>query len=98
MKRSFLITALAAGLFVAPLAASAQQRVIDGVVGAGAGAVVGGPVGAVVGGAVGYAAGPEITRGARSGYVRERGYRRHYAQQRHYRHRHAYHGHRQYYR
>lgn len=100
MRRSFIITALAAGLFFTPFAAGAQQRVIDGVVGAGAGAVVGGPVGAVVGGAIGYTAGPEITRGARNGYNRGRyGSRdRYYAQQRRHHRRHAYDGRRQYYR
>ena len=101
MRRSFIITALAAGLFFTPFAAGAQQRVIDGVLGAGAGAVVGGPVGAVVGGAIGYTAGPEITRGARTGNNRGRGYGsrdRYYAQQRRHHRRHAYDGRRQYYR
>ena len=86
MRRSFLFTVVALGLLGSPLAAQAQQRVVHGVVGAGAGAIVGGPVGAVVGGAVGYVAGPEITRGARVGY--NNGQRRH-VQRRHYRERHA---------
>ena len=43
-------------------AAVAQERLRDGLVGAGAGALVGGPVGAVVGGAAGYVAGPTVTR------------------------------------
>ena len=86
MRRTFLISAMALGLLAAPIEAQAQQRVVHGVVGAGAGAIVGGPVGAVVGGAVGYAAGPEITRGARVGYNNGR---RRYVQHRHYRERHA---------
>lgn len=55
---------LIAGLALAPLAsAQAAERLNDGLLGAGAGALVGGPVGAVVGGAVGYTAGPHIGRG-----------------------------------
>ena len=99
MRRSFIITALAAGLLMTPFAAGAQQRVIDGVVGAGTGAIVGGPVGAVVGGAIGYTAGPEITRGARDGYNRGRyGSRERHVQQRRHHRSHAYDGRRRYYR
>jgi hypothetical protein len=42
--------------------AQAGERIGDGLLGAGAGAIVGGPVGAVVGGAIGYTAGPHIAR------------------------------------
>jgi osmotically inducible lipoprotein OsmB len=43
-------------------AAVAQERLRDGAIGAGSGALVGGPVGAVVGGAIGYVGGPAIGR------------------------------------
>lgn len=77
-----LITSLAlAGALLAAtsVGALAQERLIDGALGAGAGAVVGGPVGAVAGGAIGYGAGPRISRGMGvrgSRYRDRRGYRR----------------------
>ena len=42
----------------------AGERLNDGLMGAGAGAIVGGPVGAVSGGAIGYVAGPSISMGS----------------------------------
>ena len=59
---------------VSATAALSQERLRDGVVGAGAGALVGGPVGAVVGGAAGYIAGPAVTHGVVRGHHRR--YRR----------------------
>jgi hypothetical protein len=76
MKRTLLAVIAAAGLITAS-AAQAQERLIDGALGAGAGALVGGPVGAVAGGAIGYGAGPRISRGFHG--------RRHYRHRR-YRH------------
>ena len=64
---------LLAGLAYAS-ASQAGERIGDGLLGAGAGAVVGGPVGAVVGGAIGYTAGPHIAR--RMGIHRHRHQRR----------------------
>ena len=92
MKTRFAIAALVAGLFFAPVAASAGDSVTNGLLGAGAGALVGGPVGAVVGGAVGYTQGSRIDRalpgnsGHRVGF-RSRQYHRHasYGRRRHYR-------------
>ncbi|RUO99951.1 hypothetical protein [Hyphomicrobium sp.] len=49
-----------AGLFVAPAAAGAGERVTDAALGGLAGAVVFGPVGLVAGGVIGYTAGPNI--------------------------------------
>ena len=73
------IIAFAAIAFLATTGLSvAQERLRDGVVGAGAGAIVGGPVGAVVGGAAGYVAGPTVTRAL-------------VPSRRHYRHRRVYH-------
>ena len=97
MKRFLIIAAAFALTLAAPVGASAQQRLRDGLIGAGAGAIVGGPVGAVVGGGVGVVAGPEIERGARVGYRRSyNGGRRHYSQ-RYLHHRyHASNGRRQY--
>lgn len=63
MKLIYAAAALAAGIALTPVAASAQDRLVDGALGAGAGAIVGGPVGAVVGGTIGYTAGPHIARG-----------------------------------
>ena len=62
MKTIIIVgVALAASLVYAP-SSQAGERIGDGLLGAGAGAVVGGPVGAVVGGAIGYTAGPHIAR------------------------------------
>lgn len=61
----------------------AQGRLIDGAIGAGAGAAVGGPAGAVAGGAIGYGAGPRISRGLGVRGPRY-GYRRGYRQRRRY--------------
>jgi hypothetical protein len=79
MKKFMAVAVLAAGLFGAAGVAQAQERLIDGALGAGAGALVGGPVGAVAGGAIGYGAGPRISRGLRGGrhHYRHRHYRRH---------------------
>lgn len=77
MKLIYAVAALAAGIALTPVAASAQDRLLDGALGAGAGALVGGPVGAVVGGTIGYTAGPNIAHGIGADG------RRHY-----YRHRH----------
>ena len=79
MKRFFAAAAFAAGLLAVAGAAQAQERLIDGALGAGAGALVGGPVGAIAGGAIGYGAGPRISRGfhGRRHYRRHRDYRRH---------------------
>ena len=61
MTRTFFVLALLLALSGAP--AMAGERLNEGLMGAGAGAIVGGPVGAVAGGAVGYVAGPSIARG-----------------------------------
>jgi len=53
---------MVAVLFV-PAAASAGERLLDGALGAAAGALVAGPPGFLVGGLIGYAAGPRISRG-----------------------------------
>lgn len=58
---------LAAGLAAAPTLAHAQSRAIeqtrmvDGTIGAVAGALIGGPIGLLIGGALGYTMGPELT-------------------------------------
>lgn len=66
MSSKFVIAAAAIGLSLASGAAQAG-RLLDGAMGAGAGAIVGGPVGAVAGGVVGYTAGPSIDCGLRGG-------------------------------
>jgi opacity protein-like surface antigen len=75
MKRLLFAATIAAGLIGAAASAQAQDRLIDGALGAGAGALVGGPVGAVAGGAIGYSAGPWISRGLRGHRVHGRHYR-----------------------
>ena len=66
--------AAAASILTFSSLATAQERLMDGVMGAGAGAIVGGPVGAVAGGVTGYVAGPNIATaiGARPRYRRYR--------------------------
>ncbi|HME30501.1 MAG TPA: hypothetical protein VKE53_11650 [Pseudolabrys sp.] len=78
MRTVLTMTIIAAGLFIAPTFAGAQERLGDGAMGAVAGAIVGGPVGAVAGGVVGYTAGPAIARGMG---LKHRRYHRHYASQ-----------------
>lgn len=74
MVGRILVAAL--GLSLAASAAHADSRLVDGVLGAGAGALVAGPVGLVAGGVIGYSAGPNISCGMRGGCGR-RHYRRH---------------------
>jgi hypothetical protein len=74
MKRIVTMAFVAAAL-LAPAAASAQERVIDGVLGGASGGIVFGPVGVVAGGLTGYVAGPHIARGLGL----KGGHRRHYA-------------------
>ncbi|PPQ29750.1 hypothetical protein CCR94_13925 [Rhodoblastus sphagnicola] len=57
--------------------ATAGERLNDGLMGAGAGALVGGPVGAVAGGTIGYVAGPSISRGSGPHHRHHRQHRRH---------------------
>jgi hypothetical protein len=66
MTKFRFIAGLLAGVALAAGPATAGERLNDGLMGAGAGALVGGPVGAAAGGAVGYVAGPNISHG--SGY------------------------------
>ena len=69
MSNVRFIAVLLAGFALTGGAATAGERLNDGLMGAGAGALVGGPVGAVAGGAIGYVAGPAISNG---------GHRRHH--------------------
>jgi len=78
MIRTSLAAALALGLSLASANAYADDRGVDGVLGAGAGALVFGPVGLVAGGVIGYAAGPGINCGLRGGCHR---HRHHYRRQ-----------------
>lgn len=66
MTKALFFAALLAGVVLTGAAASAGERLNDGLMGAGAGALVGGPVGAVAGGAIGYTTGPRISHGYRS--------------------------------
>ncbi len=63
MTTDFYVAALIMGVALAGAPAMAGERLNDGLMGAGAGAIVGGPVGAVGGGAIGYVAGPSISHG-----------------------------------
>ncbi|MDR3449320.1 MAG: hypothetical protein P4M15_06180 [Alphaproteobacteria bacterium] len=74
MTRSFFVLALLLGVALAGGSATAGERLNEGLMGAGAGAIVGGPVGAVAGGAVGYVAGPSIAHG----FHHHRHYHHHY--------------------
>jgi hypothetical protein len=68
--RQVIAIAVVAAALSAPTVAGAGERVFDGALGAGSGALVGGPVGFVAGGVIGFVAGPHISRGL--------GFRRHY--------------------
>jgi hypothetical protein len=76
MKKSFFALALLAGAALALAPAMAGERLNDGLLGAGAGALVGGPVGAVVGGGIGYTAGPGISHGIHHHHYRHHHYYR----------------------
>ncbi len=81
MRKILVAATIAASLMMLPTFAGAQERLKDGLLGAGAGALVGGPVGAVAGGATGYIAGPRIGRTInppRHRHVYYRHGRRHY--------------------
>jgi hypothetical protein len=76
MRRVIAIGLMAAVLLV-PTAAGAGERLVDGALGAAAGALVAGPVGLLAGGLIGYVAGPRISRPL--GFHRfHRHYRSHY--------------------
>ena len=68
MRSKVLTLLFAAGLAVTPSLAQAQSRrdveqtrMIDGTLGAVAGALIGGPIGLIAGAALGYTMGPEVT-------------------------------------
>jgi hypothetical protein len=63
MKKILAMTAVVGAVVLVPALASAQERLFDGALGAGAGALAFGPVGAIAGGVVGYTAGPNIATG-----------------------------------
>ena len=62
--RKALLAAACASAMVLPTALAAQERAVDGTLGAVAGAVVAGPVGLVAGAVVGVTAGPALSRRA----------------------------------
>jgi len=76
MSKMGLLAAATLALSLASFEARADSRVVDGVLGAGAGALVGGPVGLVAGGVIGYSAGPRISCAMRSDCRRHRHRRR----------------------
>ena len=66
MARISLVVAIILGLSFGVGTAHCEDRLFDGALGVGAGAVVLGPVGAVAGGVIGYAAGPSMSCSLRS--------------------------------
>lgn len=81
MRKIMAMTAVVGAIVLVPAVASAQERLFDGALGAGAGALAFGPVGAVAGGLVGYTAGPNIasTMGVRHSHYRY--HHRHYVRE-----------------
>jgi hypothetical protein len=79
MARISLVVAMALGLFLIAGTARSEDRLFDGALGVGAGAVVLGPVGAVAGGVIGYAAGPSISCSLRGGCWKHRHHHRPHA-------------------
>jgi len=79
MANKSLFAALVLGFSLIGASAYADNALVNGALGAGAGAVVGGPVGAVAGGAIGYTQGHKISHAFK-------GSRRHH--HRHYHHHH----------
>lgn len=75
MKKLMIIGGFVAALMLAPATGFANERLTDGLLGAGAGALVGGPVGALVGAGVGYTSGPHIAN--HLGAPRRHRYHRH---------------------
>jgi len=61
MRMIALTTAAAFALALGASAARADNRLVDGAMGAASGALVAGPVGLVAGGVIGYSAGPHIS-------------------------------------
>ena len=62
LMRGLIAISFMAAVLLVPTAAGAGERLVDGALGAAAGALVGGPAGFVAGGLIGYAAGPRISR------------------------------------
>ncbi|MCW2286106.1 hypothetical protein M2323_003943 [Rhodoblastus acidophilus] len=75
MIRMTYLAAAALALSLVAFEAHADSRAVDGILGAGAGALVGGPVGLVAGGVIGYSAGPHISCAMRSDCRRHRHHR-----------------------
>lgn len=76
MAKKSLVAAFALGLSLIAGSAYADDRVVDGLLGAGAGALVAGPVGLVAGGVIGYSGGPSINCGLRGGCGHQHHHRR----------------------
>ncbi len=72
MIKKLSVAALVIGFSLASGSAYADDRVVDGVLGAGAGALVFGPVELVAGGVIGFSAGPGINCSLRGGCGRRR--------------------------
>ena len=62
MKTLLAVVTIVAAIAFAPTGAAANERLLDGGMGAGAGLLAFGPAGALVGGVIGYTAGPNIAQ------------------------------------
>jgi hypothetical protein len=81
MANKTLFAALVLGFSLIGANAYADNALVNGALGAGAGAVVGGPVGAVAGGAIGYTQGHKISHAFRGNGHRYHHHHHHYHHQ-----------------
>lgn len=89
MRRTIVMPLMLSFMMLSPIPAAAHERLLHGLLGAGAGALVGGRGGAVAGGLIGFFAGPAIADAL--GAPRRHYYHRRHAWHHHHHYRYSYH-------